>query len=165
LIFVDGILAGNYDELRLRVKKIADQPIRVVVNTNHYQDHTGTNAKFLADGTPVRAQENVARNLMACHPAGDKISPLQFGLVEVQLLHFSNARTDGDTVVYFPNLKAVAVGDIYLPSPVPDYSAGGSLFGWGPVWSQVLKLDFDAAIPGSGPAISRSGPRSLQKQD
>ena len=28
--------------------------------------------------------------------------------------------------------------------------------GWGPVLSELLKLDFDTAVPGNGPAISRA---------
>jgi hypothetical protein len=31
-------------------------------------------------------------------------------------MHFGNAYTDGDTVVYFPNLKVVSVGDLFTPN-------------------------------------------------
>jgi glyoxylase-like metal-dependent hydrolase (beta-lactamase superfamily II) len=64
--------------------------------------------------------------------------------------------TNGDTVVYFPNLKAVAVGDLFAATPNPDFSAGGSLVGWGPVLAQILKLDFDVVVPGTGPMIPRA---------
>jgi 2-polyprenyl-6-methoxyphenol hydroxylase-like FAD-dependent oxidoreductase len=64
---------------------------------------------------------------------------------------------NADTVVYFPNLKVVAVGDLLTPNPDPDYSAGGSLVGWGPVLTQILKLDFDGVVPSKGPAVSRAG--------
>lgn len=166
LILVDGKLADHFDELQLRVNKIVDQPIRVVVNTDHYVEHTGTNAKFLARGIQVVAQENVKKNLISYNQSGEDVAmpsatydreeTLHFGLVEIQLLHFGNARTDGDTVVYFPNLRAIAVGDLYASVPNPDFSAGGSLVGWGPVLAEVLKLDFDVAVPGMGPPISRS---------
>jgi len=166
LILVDGKLAGNYDELTRKVRKISDQSIRVVINTDHYEDHTGTNAKFLANGTQVVAQANVKKNLASYNPPGGKVAPpaitydhdetLHYGQVQVQLLHFGNARTDGETVVYFPDLKVVAVGDLYASSPEPDYSAGGSLVGWGPALGEVLKLDFNAAVPGEGPQISRA---------
>jgi cyclase len=72
------------------------------------------------------------------------------------LFHFGNARTDGDTVVYFPNLKAVAVGDLFAQTPDPDFAAGGSLVGWGPVLGEILKLDFDVAVPGTGPMVGRA---------
>jgi glyoxylase-like metal-dependent hydrolase (beta-lactamase superfamily II) len=81
---------------------------------------------------------------------------LQLGGVEARLLHFGSARTSGDTVVYFPNLKVVAVGDLFSSTgPNPDFAAGGSLVGWGPVLAQVLKLDFDIVAPGTGPTVTR----------
>ena len=46
-------------------------------------------------------------------------------------------------MVYFRNLKVVAVGDLFSAIPDPDFDAGGSLMGWGPVLAQILKLDFD----------------------
>src|SRR5208337_4579107 len=73
-----------------------------------------------------------------------------------QLMHFGNAHTSGDTVVYFPNLKVVAVGDLFAPTPDPDFSAGGSLVGWGPVLAQILKLDFDVVVPSTGPTVTRA---------
>jgi cyclase len=166
LILVDGKLAGNYDELTRKVRKISDQSIRVVIDTDHYEDHTGTNAKFLANGTQVVAQANVKKNLAGYNPPGGNVAPpavtydreetLHYGQVSVQLLHLGNARSDGDTVVYFPDLKVVAVGDLYASTPEPDYSAGGSLVGWGLVLGELLKLDFTMAVPDEGLQISRA---------
>jgi cyclase len=166
LVLVDGQPAANYDILRARVRKISDQPIRALILTDHYASHTGSDAKFLSDGTRIIAQENVKRNLVSCDPPGGVIVPpsmtydgeymLRLGGVEAQLLHFGNARTSGDTVVYFPNLKVVAVGDLFSATPSPDFSAGGSLVDWGPVLEQVLKLDFDLVVPGTGPIANRA---------
>jgi cyclase len=172
LILVNGKFASNFDELLLRVRKIVDQPIRVVINTDHFEEHTGTNRKFLADGIQVVAQENAKRNMVVDNPSGANLTPpsaiynhdqtLQFGAVQIRLLHFGSARTNGDTVVYFPDLKAVAVGDLYSLNPEPDYAAGGSLIGWAQALGDVLKLDFDVAVPDSGATISRSDVESLK---
>ena len=112
------------------------------------------------------AHENVAHNLTAIDSSGAKVGApditfdrgytLRLGGIEVQLLHFGNAHTSGDTVVYFPNLKVVAVGDLFAPTPDPDFAAGGSLVNWGPVLGEVLKLDFDVAVPSTGPTIGRA---------
>jgi cyclase len=172
LILVNGKSANNYDELLLRVRKIVDQPIRVVINTDHFEDHNGTNVKFLRDGIQVVAQENAKRNLLVDNTSGANLTPpsavydheqmLNFGAVQVQLLHFGNARTNGDTVVYFPDLKTVAVGGLYSLNPEPDYAEGGSLIGWAQTLGEVLKLDFDVAVPDSGATISRSDLESLK---
>jgi cyclase len=172
LILVNGKFASNFDELLLRVRKIVDQPIRVVINTDHFEDHTGTNAKFLTDGIQVVAQQNAKRNMVVDNTSGASLTPpsmvydhdqmLHFGAVQVQLLHFGDARTNGDTVVYFPDLKAVAVGDLYSSNLEPDYAAGGSLVGWAQTLGEVLKLDFDVAVPDSGETISRSDVESLK---
>lgn len=166
LIVVDGKLSGSYDELLARVTKISKQPIRVLINTNHHEDHTGTNAKFLEAGTQILAQENVKQNLAGYNPPSGKIVPptktydhefiLKLGGIEAQLLHFGNAHTNGDTVVYFPNLKVIAVGDLFAATPTPDFSAGGSVVGWGPVLAQILKLDFDVVVPGTGPVVAKA---------
>ena len=81
---------------------------------------------------------------------------IHLGGIEAQLLHFGNAYSNSDTVVYFPNLKVVAIGDLFSAKPAPDLAAGGSLVGWGAVLAQVLKLDFDVAIPSTGPTITRA---------
>jgi len=79
------------------------------------------------------------------------------GGIAMQLFHFGNACTDGDAVVYFRDLKVVALGDLFTSGiPQPDYRAGGSLLGWGAVISQILKLDFDVVVPGQGRVVNRA---------
>src|SRR5215472_15701674 len=46
MIVVDGKLPGNYEALLALANKISDQPVRVLINTDHYPQHTGNNAKF-----------------------------------------------------------------------------------------------------------------------
>ena len=92
----------------------------------------------------------------------DQHLTLRLGGIEAQVLHFGNAHTNGDTVVYFPNLRVVAVGDLFAPAPDPDYSAGGSLAGWGSVLAEVLKLDFDVVVPGTGPPVTRADLESFK---
>jgi glyoxylase-like metal-dependent hydrolase (beta-lactamase superfamily II) len=166
LIIVDGKLPGNYDALLEQAHKISDQPVRVLINTDYHENHTGNNSRFLEDATQILAQENAQKSLAAYNAAGGKIAlptrtydqhlTLRLGGIEAQVLHFGNAHTNGDTVVYFPNLRVVAVGDLFATTPDPDFSAGGSLVGWGPVLAEILKLDFDVVVPGAGPPVTRA---------
>ena len=68
LILVDGKLPGNYRALMSQVRKINklwDLPIRVLIVTDHHENHAGNNAQFLAAGVAIIAQEN-AKEQTAC---------------------------------------------------------------------------------------------------
>jgi cyclase len=169
-ILVDGKPPAAHRALMSQVRKISrlsDLPVKVVIFTDPHSSRAGSHAQFLAAGIPVIAQKNAEQDLLAMIPAGAKpASPtityehsykIRMGGVEAQLLHFGNARTNSDTVAFFPDLKVVAVGGLFSPeAPEPDFSAGGSLLGWGAVLDEVLKLDFDLVAPGNGPMASRA---------
>jgi glyoxylase-like metal-dependent hydrolase (beta-lactamase superfamily II) len=134
LILVGGKLPDNYRALMSEVRgisKIADLPVRVLIVTDHHGNHIVANAKFLAAGVQIIAQENVRHNLTTYNSSGGEVAPptftyahdftLRLGGVEVRLMHFGAAHTSGDTVVYFPDLKVVAVGDLFThDTPDPD---------------------------------------------
>ena len=64
---------------------------------------------------------------------------------------FGRAHTSGDTWVYFPDVRVIATGDSFVATaPNADYPFGGSVVEWVRTLDQVLKLDFDTAIPGHG---------------
>jgi glyoxylase-like metal-dependent hydrolase (beta-lactamase superfamily II) len=157
LIVVDGGLPENYTALRAKVRKISDQPVRILIDTGYGDVHTANNDRFAAGGTQIIAQENVKAKL-ATPPSityGSEYK-IQMGGIEALLYHFGNARTNGDTVVYFPNLKVVALGDLLAPSADPDVAGGGSLAEWSAVLGRILQLDFDTAVPSSGEPVKRA---------
>ncbi|MGC2108656.1 MAG: hypothetical protein WA655_04020 [Candidatus Korobacteraceae bacterium] len=166
IIVVNGNRPSSYKALRARITTISDQAVRVLILTDCNESSAGTNAQFLQDGTPIVMQQNALRSFAACHPSAEKSATpvitydrdyhIKLGGVEAQLMYFGNAQSDSNSVVYFPNVKAIAVGDLVASTPNPDYSAGGSLVGWRTVLEQVLKLDFDVAIPSTGPTITRA---------
>ena len=170
MVLIDGKLPGNYRALMSQVRRISrlsDMAVRVLVLTDHHEKRAGTNAQFLEARIPIVAQRNTLASLSlpeSPRAAGglpvvsyEHERTLRLGGVEVPLKHFGNACTSGDTVVYFPDLKIVALGDLFAPgAPEPDFSAGGSLVGWGAVLTRVLDLDFDQVVPGAGPVVGRS---------
>ena len=124
IILVDGKLPGHYRPLVARAHAIADElPVRLVVLTGPDEKHSGTDGEFIRAGIPVLAQEH-AREILAREAHGDEQTAalpsvtfdqertIKLGGVTIQVLHFGAARTNGDAVVYFPDLKAVAVGDL-----------------------------------------------------
>ena len=164
LILVDANLPGNDKAVLKGVQRISDQPVRLVVITSSDRWHAGDSERFLETGALLAVQENAKQNLLSSVPDGTAAQVktyesehlVRLGGVEAQLMHFGNAHSNSDTVVYFPNLKVVAVGDLFASSPDPNYAAGGSLVGWSPVLAQVLKLDFDTVVPSAGPTLTRA---------
>jgi glyoxylase-like metal-dependent hydrolase (beta-lactamase superfamily II) len=72
----------------------------------------------------------------------------------VHAVHYPNAHTDGDTIVFFPKANVVAMGDIFVRYGFPfiDINAGGSVQGMIAASEDVLhKVPADAKIvPGHG---------------
>lgn len=170
LVIVDGKLPGNYEGLIKRVHKISDQPVRFLILTSASESGTGTDAQFLQDGTRIIAQTNTAETVNQHKNTDGKSAPvtvtfdktydIKLGGVEVQTYHFGRAHSAGDAVVYFPNLKVVALGNLY--SSNPDLDPGGSLVSWGDALGQVLKLDFDTAVPATGAPVTKAQVQAFQ---
>jgi cyclase len=171
VILVDGKLPGeeNYNALMALIKGVTDKPVKYMIVTHHHADHTGNNQRFIDAGVQIIATENLKKNLVT-YESNPKPAPptvtypgaeytLKFGGVTVELHHFGNAHTSGDTVVYFPDLKTVCLSDVVTTGrtgPLIDYAGGGSATDWTNVLAAILKLDFDAAVPGNGDVMTKA---------
>ena len=171
VILVDGKLPGdqNYSNLLEQIKSVTDQPVQYLIVTHHHQDHSGNNGRFLAAGVQVVGHENLKKNLATyqatplpgspnvAYPGKDYL--VRLGGAEARLYHFGRAHTSGDSVVYFPDLKVVCVSDVVTTGatgPLADYGGGGSFLEWRQVLDDILKLDFDTAIPGNGNPLTKA---------
>jgi glyoxylase-like metal-dependent hydrolase (beta-lactamase superfamily II) len=176
VILVDGKLPGeeNYNALMDRIKSVTDKPVKYMIVTHHHADHTGNNDRFLAAGVQVIAQENLNKNLDTYQfnprPAKanityDKEYVVNLGGVRVEVHHFGRSHTSGDSIVYFPDLKVVAMSDALTTGaqgPLIDYAGGGSALEWKHVFDEVLKLDITGVIPGNGPILGPAYLRDYQ---
>ena len=171
VILVDTKLPGeaNYNGLMEQIRSVTPQPVKVVIVTHHHADHTGNNDRFISAGAQVIGHEQLAKNLDTYQfdPRPAKPSAtyttaehtVRLGGVEVRVLHLGRAHTGGDSVVYFPDLKVVATSDAVTTGtqgPLADYAGGGSFAEWTPVLDAMLKLDFDTAVPGAGPVLTKA---------
>lgn len=177
VILVDTKLPGeaNYNGLMEQIRSVTPQPVKVVIVTHHHADHTGNNDRFLAAGTQVIGHEQLAKNLDTYQfdPRPAKPSStystaehtVKLGGAEVRVLHLGRAHTGGDSVVYFPDLKVIATSDAVTTGtqgPLADYAGGGSFREWSSVLNAILKLDFDTAIPGAGPVLTKADVESFR---
>src|SRR5262249_12546796 len=154
LIIVDGKSPGTYRDLMSQVRKInkiSDLPVRVLILTGAGEDRSGNVARFAAAGVPVVAHETVTRALgggcakpQHCVALRDS-SPVRLGGSEAQVIRLPADNGGGRTIVYFPNLKVVALGEIDDPGQTTAA-----------LLAELLSLDFDVAVPSQGAPLTRA---------
>jgi glyoxylase-like metal-dependent hydrolase (beta-lactamase superfamily II) len=170
IILVDTKNLGDqfYNDLVAQIKTVSTQPVKYAFVTHVHQDHAGNIERFQKAGTQVIVYEGLNKNLHEGGPNGKgyeaqqgkpadaavtykKNKKVKVGNAQAIAYHFANGHTSGDTVVYFPDVKVVSLGDEFTATaPNCDYPMGGSLLTWSKSLAEVLKLDFDTAIPGHG---------------
>jgi cyclase len=187
VVLVDDMFDRNHADILAQLKSITDQPIKYVINTHQHDDHAGGDLKMLPIAEVV-AHRNVRANLEHIkQPYYEDTPGTPIGLPritfsdefsihlagkEVRAKYFGRGHTNGDAVIYFPDLKVIHTGDLFLgrtasrgaaaaparPAGVNiyvDYAQGGSFFEWTKTLDGALELDFDKVIPGHGPVSSR----------
>ena len=175
-VIVDDRFPPASDEIVPKVKSVTQQPIRYVLSTHNHGDHTGGHPQFIATAEIIahsNARANMVRNKQAAPPRvvfNDRAAVF-LGGVEVQMVHLGRGHTNGDAVIYFPDLKIVHTGDLVvwgkrtdgsILTPFSDTDNGGSLVEWIPTLDKLLQIDFDTAIPGHGPVLTKDDVRMFR---
>jgi glyoxylase-like metal-dependent hydrolase (beta-lactamase superfamily II) len=184
VLLVDDMFDRNHEDILAQVRSLTPQPLRYVVNTHQHDDHAGGDLKMLPIAEVI-AHKNARANLVHIKqpyyedtpgtPIGlprvtfsDELA-VHLGGSEVRALYFGRGHTNGDAVIYFPDLKVIHTGDLFLgrTAPAPpgrprglniyvDYAQGGSFIEWSRTLDRILQLDFDTVIPGHGPISTRA---------
>ena len=192
VILVDDMFYRNHDDILAQVKAVTNQPLRYVIHTHQHDDHAGGDALMLPIAEVI-AHKNARANLVAHRtpyfedtpgtPIGlpritftDETSVF-LGGQEVRAHWFGRGHTSGDAIIYFPALKVIHTGDLFLATgpgragaPVRppgsnlfvDSSQGGSLMDWTKTLDGALALDFDTVVPGHGPVSKKDDVRAFR---
>jgi cyclase len=167
VILVDDMYERNYAEVMEAVKSVTGKPVKYVLNTHHHDDHSGGNGK-LDPSVEIIAHRNVRTNMLKLNQPGpprvtfNEEMDVYLGGKQVVARYYGRGHTNGDAVIYFPELKVIHTGDLFLtngtfPLPFMDFAAGGSALEWTNTLDGMLNLDFDTVIPGHGPLSNREG--------
>jgi len=168
VVVVDTKLAGWGQAILDKIKTVTDKPVTTIINTHTHGDHVGSNSEF--PGTiEFVAQENCKASMekMPAFQADDKKQFLpgktykdklsfRSGKDKIDLYYFGRGHTGGDTIVVFPALRVMHVGDLFptKAAPIMDTNNGGS----GVEYPKTLKKaargikGVDLVITGHNPA-------------
>ena len=170
VILIDDKYPQDFDEIQSLAATVSDLPVKYVINTHHHGDHSGSNANFL-QVADVIAHKNARDNMIR----GDQDGPPRLiytnqtsvflGGAEVRVYYMGRGHTNGDSVVYFPDLKTVHGGDLlHGTAPFIDYANGGSSRSWVNTMNNILSLDWNTAIPGHGEVMGRRDVLNFRNQ-
>jgi glyoxylase-like metal-dependent hydrolase (beta-lactamase superfamily II) len=178
IVVVDDSLAPLAPKVLETIRKIADGPIRFVINTHWHPDHTGGNEVLGAAGGIVVAHDKVRVRMseeqfielvnmrIPPSPAAalpivtfDESLTLHLNGDRLDIVHVTDAHTDGDAVLWWQAANVVHAGDVYLSGSFPfvDLDSGGTLAGLVAGVEAILARVDDATIviPGHGPVSNR----------
>jgi len=157
LILVDSKFYDQVDNILELVRSISSLPIMYVLNTHHHPDHAQGNGIFQSTGVNIVGHTNTRANFLRIGQPGEpnivfeREASVFLGGVEVRLLHVGRGHTNGDSIIYFPDLRTIHAGDLIIDGmPFIDYSSGGSAIEWIQTIDALLQIDFDTLIPGHG---------------
>jgi len=169
LILIDDKYPENVADILAQVKGVSSMPVKYLLNTHHHGDHASGNVNIRRLGIDIIAHKNIRANFLRIKQPGEPNivfadqAAVYLGGVEVQLFYLGRGHTNGDTVIYFPDLKTVHTGDLIIDGmPVIDYDAGGSAIEFIKTIDSLLKIDFDTMIPGHGRVMNKNDVRAYR---
>lgn len=154
VLLVDTGTAAMADAVREEVRKIAgDKPIRYFINTQWSEDHTGGNVRLSDQGQrpAILAHENVGLRMSAAAAEASMLEMetyygdnkmIYFNGEVVEVIKAANARTDGDSLVFFRGSDVVVAGDVINTGSFPRVAAeeGGSIGGEIAALNRILDI-------------------------
>ncbi|HEV3216066.1 MAG TPA: MBL fold metallo-hydrolase, partial [Vicinamibacterales bacterium] len=163
-------------DLLAEIAKITPKPVSTVILTHSDGDHVNGLVAFPA-GVKIIAHENDKKELEAALAAGGRGAPppdrlpsqvvtkekeaMTIDGVKLELYHWAPAHTSGDLVVYLPDQKIAATGDIIVTNRADDnpnihQEKHGSTAGWLTNAKGIVGLNADTYIPGHGDLVTKA---------
>jgi cyclase len=130
-LLVDHPEAAAHALIQKTLDEFGKRPVRFLVNTHWHYDHIGGN-EFYGPEAVVVAHENVRKRLMSEQKPAWSTAPIgpyperawpritfrdsltmHFDGEDIRVVHYENAHTDGDSIVYFERANVAQLGDVY----------------------------------------------------
>jgi cyclase len=173
VVLVDTKYHGYGKTILDQVRSVTTKPVTMIVNTHTHADHTGSNTEF-PQAIEFVVQENTKANMarmdgfkgtnaafLPKRTFKDRLSLLS-GKDRIDLYYFGRGHTDGDTVVHFPALRVVVMGDLFARkwAPLVDTTYGGSMTSFPQTLAKAAGQfkDADTIVTGHATTTHGSGP-------
>jgi cyclase len=172
-VLIDTKYPGLGKAILDQVRSVTTKPITTIINTHTHGDHTGGNSEFPSTVEFV-AQENTKVNMTRMDEfKGDKAAflpkktfkdtmSLLDGANRIDLYYFGAGHTNGDTVIVFPALRTVVMGDLFARkwAPLVDSNNGGSATAFPRTLAKAVSTlkNIDTVITGHSTTTIGSGP-------
>ena len=154
------------------IASVTPSPVRQVVNTHWHRDHIGGNAYFAKHGAAIMAHDNtrVRMATQQINPVTERVqleaqapeflptvtfkdgATIHWGDETVELVHYPDAHTDSDVVLYYQNANVIMVGGLL---EYPTYAGVHDPQRFIDALEQVIsRADADTRIiPWQGPVV------------
>lgn len=184
IVTSDGVAVVNggaswklAEALHEEIRKITDQPVRLIINENGQGHSMLGNSYWASLDVPILAHEEAAAEFADHGPQGlaalkgyarenaegttivdptetftDRKS-LRMGDTTIEVLHLGPAHSPGDTQVWLPDMKVLIAGDIAFSERMPPIFDGTCT----PCWIETFEtrlapLGAEVIVPGHGSA-------------
>lgn len=172
IVLIDDGLEVIGPALLAAIADLVGEPVDFLINTHAHGDHVGSNLALHEQGAVIVAHENLRKAMVAA--TGDQAAPaealpnitfedgvnLYMNGLAIRVMHVASAHTDGDSILYFPDINVIHTGDVLFNGLFPyiDIDGGGSVPGYLAALDRVIALaDEDTKIiPGHGPLANRA---------
>lgn len=178
-VLIDDDYQDMSDALKTALKTFGGvDSLNYIINTHWHADHTQGNLA-LGGKAPIVAHNNVRTRLlssqeiklfkMVSEPYPVEAVPsitysqkmtLHINGETIEIVHFPNGHTDGDSVIFFRNANVVHMGDHFFSGffPFVDIGSGGNVGQMATNVASVLSMitEDTKIIPGHGPLSKKS---------
>jgi cyclase len=158
LVVDTGFDTTEGSKLLREIRKVSQLPVLYVINTHYHPDHQGGNFAIGPNATIVSTDFTRDRTLAVMQTSPQfhfKPADITFNQkltiylepYSVEVYFPGKAHTSGDALVYFPQHRSIAMGDLFLNRSCPAMDQG-SVENWIKALDEVLARPLDKVVPG-----------------